>query len=289
MCMCEQASNLIDLQQQVARVQSQYDQLKSDLEKSRSEEHQERDSRLTQISELERKLSMVQEECAVRIAEVEKNAETRVSSLKQKLQKKLEDKQKDIDSQLLQVQLELEQKYAQEKAELLANQHMLKDGHEQELRNVEERYSFEIADLKRTLKSMRAESQEARDNHLAESEKASRFEKQLLELQAGHQLELEALKAEHQQELEQMASLRQQNGGEEREGERESVVSRQRREEVVAALKKEHEGEIVEMRERIEEMERTCEEVPKYQSTIARYVYCVYVRLTTFTVHCLCY
>ncbi len=106
-----------------------------------------------------------------------------------------------FDSRLLELQLELEQKYSVEKAELSTQGVSVAKQHDQEIRNVEERYSFEIADLKRVLNSTRSELQEAKDRLLGEEDKFSKLEKQLLELQNSHRVEVDAIRSQHQQEI----------------------------------------------------------------------------------------
>ncbi len=113
----------------------------------------------------------------------------------------LQENSSSFDSRLLELQLELEQKYSVEKAQLSTQGVSVAKQHEQELRNVEERYSFEIADLKRVLNSSRSELQEAKDRLLGEEDKFSKLEKHLLALQDSHRVEVDAIRSQHQQEI----------------------------------------------------------------------------------------
>ena len=196
-----EVSEMNTLKQQLADLQSQQELLKSSSESGLAERDRERETNLSRISQLELQLSQTQEHCEKQVAEIKKKAETRLAAMKRQCEEKLQEKGSEFDSWLLEMQLELERKYSQEKAQLSAEGVSISKQHEQQLRNVEERYSFEISDLKRALNVSRSELQEAKDRLLGEGEKFSKLERQLVELQSSHQVEIDALKSQHQQEM----------------------------------------------------------------------------------------
>ena len=253
----ETLSHESSMAQQVKELHSQCDRFKSDLESVAKERMQEQDTSATKVGELELQMSNLQEQMKQRVIEVERKAEERVALMKKQCQTKLKEKNSQVDSQMQQVQLELERKYSQEKAALLAKHDTLLESHNREMKNTEERYSYEIDDLKRTLNSMRAEVQEAKDNQLAESERSSKMEQQLLELQAAHQLEIDAINSSHQQELFEQRS------------QREASPPSEGGEDKMAALKERHATEVRDLQQRVE---KSAEKTAQYKTNVARLV-----------------
>lgn len=190
------------LEERLTVAQGSYEQ----LEREASEKREAHGSNAARISELELQLSQLQEQHEAKMADMEKKAEAKIAALKEQFQDKLRSTKSKVDSSVLEIQLELEQKYEKEKAEMASRHEELTQSHERKLRDAQDIHTRQLAEMKKTLKSMRAETQTAKDNLLTESEKSAKLEQQLVELQLGHQVEIEALKSQHGQELVEQAA-----------------------------------------------------------------------------------